>query len=469
MPDDEPKVSKVAAADRQMSDAEALMWRVEKDPFLSSTFGSVTILDRAPDFDQVRARLESAVHAVPRLGWRVQPNPTSLGAPIWADDPDFDIDLHVRRVALPAPGTRRQLFDLAGLFVLDPLDRTRPLWQFLVVEGLEGGKAALLTKMHHTITDGVNGVRMSMQYVDLTRDSRMPAGGKVVAHDPAPPPPMSPVDAVLGFVHATFRLPISIARQVGELVADPSSIPSAGTAAVEGLRGALTQLSESDAARSPLWTERSMRRRVEVARAPFQSTRTAAKRLGGSLNTAFLTACAEAAHHYHVSKGAPVDELRATMAVSTRTKESGANAFGLVKVLVPTGEMTITERFERIADATSAAIKSGGAGSMETLAAVTSALPTSLLTRIARQQSQSIDFATSNVRTSPIPYYIAGGKALETYAIGPLGGVAFNVTMLSYNKHLDLGINIDTAAVADPALLANLIEDSFRRLRRTAR
>ena len=119
MPVDEPAVSKVAGADRQMSDAEALMWRVEKDPFLGSTFGSVTILDRAPDFDRFRARMESAVHGLPRLGWRVQPNPSGLGAPIWADDPDFDIDLHVRRVALPAPGTRRQLLDLAGLFVLD--------------------------------------------------------------------------------------------------------------------------------------------------------------------------------------------------------------------------------------------------------------------------------------------------------------------------------------------------------------
>ncbi len=197
MPDDGPVASKVAVADRQMSDAEALMWRVEKDPYLASTFGTVTILDRAPDFDHLRARMESAVHAVPRLGWRVQPNPTGLGAPIWADDPDFDIDLHVRRVALPAPGTRRQLLDLASLFVLDPLDRTRPLWQFLVVEGLEGGKAALVTKMHHTITDGVNGVRMSMQYVDLTRAATVPAGGKVESHDPAPAPSPNTVDTVL--------------------------------------------------------------------------------------------------------------------------------------------------------------------------------------------------------------------------------------------------------------------------------
>jgi WS/DGAT/MGAT family acyltransferase len=455
-----------AVAERQMSDAEALMWRVEKDPFLASTFGAVTILDRAPDFDRLRSRMETAVHALPRLGWRVQPNATALGTPVWVDDPDFDIDLHVRRVAVPAPGTRRQLYDLASLFVLDPLDRTRPLWQFLVVEGLEGGQAALLTKMHHSVTDGVNGVRMSMQYVDLNRAATEPVGGRVTAHEPAPPPETTPIDALRSYVEAAFRLPISIARQVGELLADPSSIPTASAAAVEGVRGALTQLSDTDAARSPLWTGRSMRRRLEVVRVPFASTRTAAKRLGGSLNTAFLTACAEAAHHYHVAKGSPVDQLRASMAVSTRTKESGANAFTVVKMLLPTGEMTIGERFAAVAAAAADVVKAGNSSPMDALAAVTTALPTSLLTRIARQQTQTVDFATSNVRTSPVPYYIAGAKALETYAMGPLAGVAFNVTMLSYVKHLDLGLNIDAAAVADPPLLASLLGDAFKRLRR---
>jgi WS/DGAT/MGAT family acyltransferase len=453
-----------ALADRQMSDAEALMWRLEKDPFLSSTFGSVTVLDRAPDFDRLRARLEAAIHAVPRLGWRVSPNPTGIGTPVWVDDPDLDLDLHVRRIALPAPGTRRQLYDLASLFVLDPLDRTRPLWQFLVVEGLQGGTAAVVSKMHHTITDGVNGVRMSMQYIDLERDAPEPVIGPAATRDVPEPPHASPADTVLGLVESTFRLPISVVRQVRDLLADPASIPGAGAAALDGLRGTISQLSETDAAHSPLWTGRSMRRRLEAVRVPFASTRAAAKRLGGSLNTAFLTACAEAAHHYHVAKGAPVEHLRASMAVSTRTKESGANAFTVVKLLLPTGTMPLPERFALIADA--AAVKPGGSATMDSLAALTAAIPASLLTRIARQQTQSVDFATSNLRTSPVPYYIAGAKALETYAIGPLAGVAFNVTMLSYAKHLDIGINIDPAAVDDPELLATLLADAFRRLRR---
>ena len=148
--------------DRKMSDAEGLMWRLEKDPHLSSTFANVTLLDRAPDFDRLLRRLDRAVHVIPRLRQRVQPVPANLSAPTWVDDPNFDIRNHVRHVALPKPGTLRQLLDLACLLTADSFARTRPLWQFWVIDGLRGGKSALLQKMHHTIVDGEGGVRLSL-------------------------------------------------------------------------------------------------------------------------------------------------------------------------------------------------------------------------------------------------------------------------------------------------------------------
>jgi hypothetical protein len=235
---------------------------------------------------------------------------------------------------------------------------------------------------------------------------------------------------------------------------------------MDTLRSVVSQLSDTEHARSPLWTERSLRRRFEVARAPFRATKDAAKRLGGTLNTAFITAAAEAASRYHVEMGAPVETLRTSMAVSTRTAESGANAFSLSRLQVPTAEMPIAERFALIQQATDVArgeVRGGGA-SLETLAAVAAALPTSLVTRLARQQSQTIDFATSNVRGAPVPLYIAGAQLVNIYPIGPLAGVAFNLTLMSYLGSLDMGLNIDAAAVAEPARLATLLEQSFRDL-----
>ena len=449
-----------------MSDAEGLMWRLEKDPYLTSTFGTVSILDRPPDFERLRARMARAVLAVPRLRWRVQPAPVNLSAPQWVDDEEFDIDYHVRRIALPKPATTRELFDLSTLLIIDPLDRMRALWQFTVIEGLRGGKAALVQKMHHTITDGEGGVTMSLQFLDFERDAPDPPPIDPENVEVAEPPPApSTVESLRDFVAGGFRLPIGVARQVRDLLADPTAIPSAGTAAVDTVRGVLTQLSDVEAARSPVWTQRSLRRRIEVARVPFKTTKDAAKRLGGTINTAFLTAAAEAASRYHIEVGQPTEHLRASMAISTRTADSGANAFSLARMLVPTGEMPIADRFRAIAEVTAAARSGSASASLETLATVTATLPTSLITRIARQQSQTIDFATSNVRASPVPVYICGAQLLENYAIGPLAGVAFNVTMLSYHGHLDMGINIDPAAVADPGLLRDSLEGAFRDLR----
>ncbi|CAN5780784.1 wax ester/triacylglycerol synthase family O-acyltransferase [soil metagenome] len=459
---------------RRMSDAEALLWRLEKDPYLSSTFGTVSILDRAPDADRLRARLDQAVLHVPRLRWRVQPGASDFGAPVWADDPDFDVDSHVRRIALPKPGNMRQLLDLATLLVLDPFDRTRPLWQFVIIEGLRGGKAALLTKMHHTITDGEGGVRMSMQYLDLERDATASLAGATPTprpDDESPSPGDSPLGGVRSFLESSARLPLSVMKQVRELLADPASIPHASAAAVDTVRSIVAQLSDSDAARSPLWTERSMRRRVEVARVPLAVTKDAACRLGGTLNTAFITAAAEAAARYHAEHDAPVDELRASMAISMRHggDSAAANSFSLARMLVPTGDMPIGERFTRISDIAATARAVIASASLEHLATLTSALPTSFVTRLARQQAQTVDFATSNVRGAPVPVYIAGAKLTENYAIGPLAGVAFNMTMLSYDGSLDVGINTDAAAVDDPARLAKLVEQAFRRLHRAAR
>ena len=424
--------------DRAMSDAEGLMWRLEKDPHLSSTFGTVMLLDHAPDFDSFRRRMERTALAIPRLRQRVLPSAANLSPPTWVDDPDFDIDLHVRRIACPKPGTLRQVLDLASLVVADPFDRTRPLWQFIVVEGMRGGKAALIQKMHHTITDGERGVELSLQYLDFERDAPEPPPIDPDTAERAEPPQLTPADTIRDLLAGTMRIPIGIAKQVRDLLADPAAIPDASTAAAKTMRGILSQLSDTEAARSPLWARRSLQRRVEPARAPFRATKDAAKRLGGTLNTAFLTAAADAASAYHIEMGEPIESLRASMAISTRTDDSGGNAFTLARLLVPTGEMPIAERFLAIDEATKAARESTKDAGLDTLAAVTTALPTSLITRLARQQSNTIDFATSNVKGSPVPVYVAGAQLLEIYPIGPLAGVAFNLTLMSYLGSLDM-------------------------------
>lgn len=451
--------------DRKMSDAEGLMWRLEKDPQLSSTFGTVTILDRIPDFEQFKRRLRRATFVLPRLRQRVQTVPGNVSPPTWVEDSDFDLDVHVRRVALPAPGSDRQLFDLATLICADPFDRTRPLWQFTVVEGLSGDRAAIIQKLHHTIADGESGVQLSLEYLDFERDAPEPPplgddeveaiGADQRDHD------TKAADAVRDLLAGSLRLPIGIARQVKELLADPSQIPDATSAAADTVRGIVSQLGDTAAAKSPLWLNRSTRRHVEHAVAPFAETKAVAKQLGGTLNTAFMTIATDAASRYHVELGAPVDHLRASMAISTRTESSGANAFSLVRMMVPTAPMAIDERFRAIQVAADAAVGSSSNASLDALAAVASTLPTSVITRLARQQAHTVDFATSNVRGAPVPLYVAGARLLHNIPIGPLSGVAFNLTLLSYAGHLDMGLNCDSAAIEAPDVLKHCLDDSI--------
>jgi WS/DGAT/MGAT family acyltransferase len=455
--------------DDRMSDAEALMWRVEKDPFLTSTFANITVLDRTIDFEAFVARMNRASIAIPRLRQRVQPTPVASGAPRWVRDPEFNIRHHVRRMALPYPGSMRQLQDLTTLIANDAFDRSRPLWQFVIVEGLEGGQSALIQKLHHTVTDGQGGVALSMQFLDLTRDAA-----------PLPPLPepddtshQSATQAAGEVLSSSFndvmRTPLALLRQVREVLSDPLGLPAVGTQAAAAVQGLVAELQSVDPARSPLWTQRSLQRQLETLRVPYRDLLDASRALGGKLNTAFLTAAADAAGRYHYEKGSPVESLRTSMAISTRNESSGANAFTLTRMLVPTLQMPITERFAAINEIISVAREQAKAASLDTLATMSALLPTTVLTRIARTQSQTVDFATSNVRGAGVPLFIGGALVLGNYPVGPLGGVAFNLTMLSYNHNLDMGLNVDTAAVTDPELLRKCVEDSMRELINSSR
>ena len=467
--------------DRAMSAAEGLMWRLEKDPYLSSTFGTVLVLDRVPDVDILRRRMEIATRAVPRLRQRVRSGPSNLAPPVWVDDSDFDIDRHVRRIACPDPGGLRELLDLAAVLVADPLDRTRPLWQFIVVEGLEGGRAALVQKMHHALTDGERGVELSLQYLDFERVVPLPAQREATDSDdgfngdPGHGSDGShqiddddrgagsiPSNGLLDTVADGIQLPLAVARRVRDLLSDPASLPGATAAARTTLSALIGQIATNDRGRSPLWTERSLHRCIQVARAPFAETKRVARELGGTLNTAFLTTAAEAAGDYHRRLGSPVESLRASMAISTRTERSGSNAFSLVPVLVPASDMPIIERFRAIHEITEMTRRSSGGPALDMAAALAAPLPTSVITRLARQQAQTIDFATSNVKGSPLPVFLAGARVDEIYPIGPLAGVAFNLTLMSYHGSLDMALHIDTAAVAEPILLAECLERATR-------
>lgn len=275
------------------------------------------------------------------------------------------------------------------------------------------------------------------------------------------------IDVWREMLSGPLKLPLAVVKQIRDLIADPTQIPTNGSATIDSLRSAIGQMTDIEPARSPLWTTRSLRRRAEVLSAPFFECRDAARSLGGTLNTVLLCAAADAAGRYHRTLGSPVEHLRASMAISTR-KQSGAegstNAFSLVRMLVPTDDMDVRERFAMVNAATTEAIGGSGTSLVGTAASLATSMPTALITRMARLQSQTVDFATSNVKGTPIPVYVAGSAIVNNFPLGPLGGVAFNLTLLSHVGSLDMGLNMDAGAVTHPEVLRDSLTDAFASL-----
>jgi WS/DGAT/MGAT family acyltransferase len=454
--------------DRRMSDVEALMWNLEKDPALASTFANVTILDQLPDVERLHKTMEHAVRVVPRLQQRVVPAFGRLAPPLWQDDESFDLSYHIRHIALPEPANDRALFDLAASLAAQPLERTRPLWEFTIIDGLDGGRAALFQKLHHTITDGEGGVRMSAEFIDFSREDQERAEPPV-EDDAVPSEPSTLVGTMIETTAHNLRRQLGVARRavtnMADLARHPDKVPALGAELVAAAQSLVRQASVTDHARSPLWTERSLRRRFEVLRIPLDDTKRAAKALGGSVNDIFVAGAAAAAGAYHRSKGAEIDELRITMPVSTRSDRSmGGNAFAPARLSVPVSDGGAVDQFTAIRDRLTATKHERALEFAGALAGVINVLPTSMLVRIARQQVETVDFATSNVRGAPFDLYIAGAKILANYPMGPTGGTAFNLTVLSSGGWLDMGVNIDLAAIDDPALLRTCLEDAYAEL-----
>jgi len=439
---------------RRMTDTEALMWAVEREPALRSSFLNVTLLDRAPDFDRFRLRMEKAVGAIPRLRQHVVPGTGPMSVPSWADDPDFDIAYHVRRIGAPSPGSDRQLFDMAATIYEDAFDPARPLWQFNIVEGLEGGRAALLAKMHHTITDGVGGVRLSAMFLDLERD--------------APEPDIAPAEDAGDAAHDgggdsildRLRRPLDLTRRAAGEVIDSMKNP------VETAQSFMRQVLIADRAHSPLWAgKHSMGRHFEVLQVDLDRAKAAAHNLGGTVNDIYLTGVAAGAGAYHRAKDAPVDEMRVSVPISTRTdKSAGGNDFAPTRVLVPVGDLPPAERFSTIHERLAGVKNERSLGMAETFAGILTSLPSPLLLRLARQQVETVDFACSNVRGAPFELYVAGAHVEANYPMGPTAGTAFNATLLSYRNSLDIGLCIDSSVVDDPVLLRDCIKESLEEL-----
>jgi len=472
-----------------MTEFEALMWELERDPQLSSAFANLTLFDRPPDRRIFRARMERAVVAVPKLRQHVLPSPGRLAPPEWRDDPTFDLDHHLRWVDLGADATDAQLLDLVATLSRQPFDRTRPLWEFVVVEGLQGGRAAMIQRLHHTITDGEGGIRLSVEFLDFAREpapatSARPAEGSEPdpsdlqqpddSHDLADAESVESPGSDQWWSRTSGALSHTVRHRAGQAVATTGALTHAAlhpsefnrrSSEFSGMaRSAFRQI-RVDQRKSPLWTERSLDRWFGVSQLRLDEVKTAARQLGGSVNDFFITGAAAGAGRYHTRHGHPAEHLRVSMPVSTRhDRSAGGNAFSPTQSLVPTGEMTPSERFTEVHDSLAAVKAEKAIGAVQDVAGMVNMLPSLVVVRSGQRLAGAVDFVCSNVKAAPFDLFIGGAFMRANYPIGPIAGTAFNLTTMSYRGWMFLGLVVDPSAVSDPSALLSDMEAAYKEL-----
>jgi len=446
----------------RMSDGDALMWNIERDPLLRSTIAVVWLLDRTPDRARLERKVERATRTLPRLRQRVLPNPLALAPPRWQVDPYFDLSAHLSWHKAPGDGSLRALFDFAQPMAMRHFDLARPLWELAVVENLEGGRGALVLKLHHSISDGMGLVRMTEALVERTREA--PSVEKAAPEAPEPRE-WSQLELARDELAHEWRRQLGRLRRVGGGLFGAARRPLGSAGELRRSLDSLRRgLAPAGAALSPLLRGRSLSVRFDPLRVPLAELRAAGKKADGTLNDAFVAAVCGGLRLYHEAHGEPVEELRMTMPVNIREggdADKAGNQFAPARFAVPIGIVDPVARMHEIGARVRRERAEPVLGFLEGVAGVLNRLPTSLSVSLFGSMLKGIDFVTSNVPGPRREVFSAGAKMDEVYGFGPLSGAAINVTLFSYAGTCFVAINSDPAAVPDPSLLRECLEAGF--------
>lgn len=450
--------------DREMSAFEALMWRMETDARLRSTMTVVDVLDRAPDWERLVAAHDWASRLIPRFRQRVQEPALQLGPPTWVDDSNFDLGYHLQRVALPEPGTERQLLDLAQAEAMAPFDRARSPWRALLVEGLEGGRAAYLLKLHHSVTDGQGGIQL-LALLHSRRREPSPEKAAPAAR------PGEEIDALrlLGAQarRAAREAPLAAARGVqeaAELWAHLVRRPWDGARrAAEFGRSLQRVLAPPSTVPSPLLSHRSLSWHFDALEVPLDDLKRAGKAAGGSLNDAYIATLLGGLRRYHEELGSPIDALPMAMPISLRSGDHpmGGNRFAGARFSAPVGVEDPADRIRMVHEFVLNAREEPAIDALGFAAPALNRVPAPLVAQWYAGQTAKLDVQASNVAGLPWEAYIAGAKIERMLPFGPVPGCAVMATLLSYAGSCCIGINCDPAAVTDPALLTQCLRNGL--------
>lgn len=415
-----------------LSNVEALMWSLDRDPRLRPTVTAVAFCsgDVAPG--ALRQKLERAARVVPRLRQTIVGKPSALASPSWSIDSQFVLAHHFRLADLGGGAPRSSVEALAAANAAQPFDRSRPLWDVTLVRGLVGAESAVIFRAHHALTDGVGGAAMMLEIFDLeaetdavspTRDAR----ASLTARE------LPDTDLT-----AAAR---SLGRMVGSIVRSasltPAENPSTGQCA----------------AFVPTFTSLS----IEI-----DGLRRAGRSIGGTVNDAFVAGVALGVHTHNEHTGRATRSLRISVPVNTRSDplQSG-NSFIPMPLEVPVEGLSPEQIMAEVRMSVTAARTLASSSVAESLAGVGRMIPSPISTELFTTLTRCIDLTASNIPASPTPLLLCGRPVEALIPFGPLIGTPLNVSLVSHAGHGHIGVVTDPSMVDDEAGLVSRIRSGL--------
>jgi WS/DGAT/MGAT family acyltransferase len=419
------------------------------------------------DYERLVELISQRIALVPRYRQKVRFIPGRIANPTWVDDEDFDVTYHVRRSALPKPGSMAQLRELVGRLQSRQLDRSRPLWEIYLVEGLEGGRVAVVTKTHHAMVDGVSAVDIGTVILDLT-----PTPREVPDDDWTPRKEPGAASLVAGAVTDLVRRPTQALDTARTAVVDVRATAGKVTSIAGGvLQSARTMVRSAPA--SPLNVTIGEQRRFGMATTELDDYKRVRKAHGGTVNDVVLATVAGALRTWLLTRGesvTPTTTIRAMVPVSVRSEgESGGNRVSSYFVDLPIGEGNPVMRLHQVSFAMRGHKESGESVGADALVQLTGFAPPTIHALGARVASgfskRLFNVVVTNVPGPQFPLYAAGARMLEMYPVVPLSkGQAVSIGLTSYNGGVFYGLNADRDAMPDIDVLAGCIEESLAEL-----
>jgi WS/DGAT/MGAT family acyltransferase len=420
----------------------------------------------APDYGDVLEGIESRLHLVPRYRQKLAFPPLQTGRPVWVDDPTFNLEYHVRHSALPSPGDIDQLHNLAGRIYSQRLDRSKPLWETWLVQGLSDGRFALITKTHHSMIDGISGVDLASVLFDVS-----PVPRDVEPEPWTPKPEPTQAELIADGVKDVAKAPLSLAGRALDAVQRPGRTLRALREGAEGL-GEVAWANLNAAPQTPLNVAIGPHRRIQWVGAPLADFKRVKNELGGTVNDVVLAVVAGALRRWLHSRGVRTEglELRALVPVSIRGEDERGevgNRIAAMRGPLPVYVDDPVERLRVVSESMTGLKESKQALGAEVIAGLTGFAPPTILAQASRLNfsTRLFNVIVTNVPGPQFPLYMHGRELEDLIPLAFLPeDHALAVAIMSFNGNCCFGLLADYDAMPDLGYVGEALQESLAEL-----